>query len=104
VDILLRNLLDNAIKYTPFGGKVHIHFGQDNQVWLRIEDNGPGVIDQDYQRITQRFYRCVETAQAADGSGLGLSIVKRIIRLHGADIDFSKAAMGGLQVSIRFNT
>jgi two-component system, OmpR family, sensor histidine kinase QseC len=104
LSILLRNLLDNAIKYTPFGGKVHIHFGQDNQVWLRIEDNGPGVIDQDYQRITQRFYRCVETAQAADGSGLGLSIVKRIIRLHGADIDFSKAAMGGLQVSIRFNT
>lgn len=103
LNILLRNLLDNAIKYTPPGGKVYISFGQDTQAWLRIEDTGPGVMDEDYQRITQRFYRCVETAQTADGSGLGLSIVQRIIRLHDADISFSKAAMGGLQVSIRFN-
>ena len=102
--ILLRNLLDNAIKYTHLGGKVHVSFGRDQQVWLTIEDNGPGVMDEDYQRITQRFYRCVETAQTAEGSGLGLSIVKRIIRLHDADIDFSKGKMGGLLVSIRFNT
>ena len=102
--ILFRNLLDNAIKYTPNGGKVNVCLDSDQQsVCLAIEDSGPGVADEDYERITQRFYRCVETAQVAEGSGLGLSIVQRIIRLHEADIHFEKAALGGLRVSLRFN-
>lgn len=102
--ILFRNLLDNAIKYTPNGGKVNVCLDSDQQsVCLVIEDSGPGVADEDYERITQRFYRCVETAQVAEGSGLGLSIVQRIIRLHEADIHFEKAALGGLRVSLRFN-
>lgn len=102
--ILFRNLLDNAIKYTPAGGRVNAGMGREPQyVWVSIEDSGPGVADDDYERITQRFYRCVETAQAADGSGLGLSIVQRIIHLHDADIAFSKSALGGLKVMLRFN-
>lgn len=104
LNILFRNLLDNAIKYTPAGGRVSIALGREKQkVWLSIEDSGPGVADEDYERITQRFYRCVETAQAAEGSGLGLSIVQRIMRLHDADIAFSKADLGGLKVVLRFN-
>lgn len=104
LDILFRNLLDNAIKYTPEGGKVLVNLlSKNQQVCLRIDDSGPGVADEDYQRITQRFYRCVETAQTAEGSGLGLSIVQRIIRLHDADIAFAKSALGGLQVSLRFD-
>lgn len=102
--ILFRNLLDNAIKYTPEGGLVSVSIGRDGQcVSLSVEDSGPGVADDDYERITQRFYRCVETAQTADGSGLGLSIVQRIIRLHEANIVFSKSALGGLKVVLRFN-
>lgn len=104
LNILFRNLIDNAIKYTPVDGKVNVTLLRDiKQVRVFIEDSGPGVADEDYERITQRFYRCVDTAQAAEGSGLGLSIVTRIIRLHDADIDFSKAQLGGLKVSLRFD-
>jgi two-component system sensor histidine kinase QseC len=104
LDILFRNLLDNAIKYTPEGGKVLVRLiKQDLKIGVSIEDNGPGVADADYARISQRFFRCVETAQIAEGSGLGLSIVQRIIRLHDADIEFAKSALGGLKVSLRFD-
>ncbi len=103
LDILFRNLLDNAIKYTPEGGKVVVRLSREEQlVYLSIDDSGPGVPDEDYQRITQRFYRCVETAQTAEGSGLGLSIVQRIVRLHDAEIAFAKSTLGGLKVSLRF--
>ncbi|MBS3964495.1 MAG: sensor histidine kinase N-terminal domain-containing protein [Methylomonas sp.] len=104
LNILFRNLIDNAIKYTPVGGIVNVAIAREvSQIAVIIEDSGPGVADEDYERITQRFYRCVETAQAAEGSGLGLSIVKRIIRLHDADIVFSKAQLGGLKVALRFD-
>jgi two-component system sensor histidine kinase QseC len=104
LDILFRNLLDNAIKYTPEGGKVLVRLiKHDLKIGVSIEDSGPGVADADYARISQRFYRCVETAQTAEGSGLGLSIVQRIIRLHDADIEFAKSALGGLKVGLRFD-
>lgn len=104
LNILFRNLIDNAIKYTPAGGKVRVALLRDlKQVNVIVEDSGPGVADEDYERITQRFYRCVDTAQQAEGSGLGLSIVARIIRLHDAEIGFSKAQLGGLKVSLRFD-
>jgi two-component system sensor histidine kinase QseC len=104
LDILFRNLLDNAIKYTPEGGKVLVKLMHiDSQIGVSVEDSGPGVADADYSRISQRFYRCVETAQTAEGSGLGLSIVQRIIRLHDADIEFAKSALNGLKVSLRFD-
>jgi two-component system sensor histidine kinase QseC len=104
LDILFRNLLDNAIKYTPEGGKVLVRLiKHDLKIGVSIEDSGPGVADADYARISQRFFRCVETAQIAEGSGLGLSIVQRIIRLHDADIEFAKSALGGLKVSLRFD-
>ncbi len=104
LDILFRNLLDNAIKYTPEGGKVLVRLiKHDLKIGVSVEDSGPGVADADYSRISQRFYRCVETAQTAEGSGLGLSIVQRIIRLHDADIEFAKSALGGLKVSLLFD-
>lgn len=102
--ILLRNLLDNAVKYTPRGGKVSVGFWRERQdVCVAVEDSGPGVADEDYARIGQRFYRCVETAQTAEGSGLGLSIVQRIMNLHEADIVFSKSELGGLKAQLRFH-
>jgi two-component system sensor histidine kinase QseC len=105
LSILLRNLLDNAIKYTPADGEVNVTVEQDQQrACFIVEDSGPGVADQDYERISQRFYRCVETAQTAEGSGLGLSIVQRIIGLHDAKISFSKSALGGLKATLWFNS
>ena len=104
LNILIRNLVDNAIKYTQAGGKVEVHIDhQAPNLLISVEDNGPGVADEDYERITQRFYRCIETANQAEGSGLGLSIVQRIIRLHDADISFCKATQGGLKASLRFS-
>ena len=101
--VLLRNLLDNAIKYSPAGGRVKVEFRRmAYQIWLSVEDSGPGVPDGDCRRITQRFYRCVETAGAVEGSGLGLSIVQRIVSLHNAEIAFSKSALGGLKVLLKF--
>ena len=104
LDILFRNLLDNAIKYTPEGGKVLVRLiKQGLKIGVTIEDSGPGVADADYSRISQRFYRCVETAQSAEGSGLGLSIAQRIMRLHDAGIGFAKSELGGLKVSLQFD-
>jgi two-component system sensor histidine kinase QseC len=101
---LLRNLLDNAIKYSPVGGRVKVKYQMLKQkLWLTVEDSGPGVVQDDYQRITQRFYRCVDTAGSVDGSGLGLSIVQRIISLHHAEISFSKSVLGGLKVLLKFD-
>jgi two-component system, OmpR family, sensor histidine kinase QseC len=104
LQVLIRNILDNAIKYSPQGSRVKIHCRKHNeQLWLCIEDSGPGVADEDYQRITQRFYRCVETANTVEGSGLGLSIVQRIVSLHSADIRFAKSVLGGLKVVLKFD-
>lgn len=104
LQILLRNLLDNAIKYTPEGGKILVTLDNDlpNALTLTVEDNGLGVTDEEYPRLTQRFYRCINTAQLAEGSGLGLSIVQRILSLHSADIAFTKSALGGLKASVHF--
>lgn len=104
LQILLRNLLDNAIKYSPEGGRIKIQSRQLNQqLWLSVEDSGPGVAETDLQRLTQRFYRCQETANTVKGSGLGLSIAQRIIGLHNGDICFGKSIMGGLKVVLKFD-
>ncbi|WGS86969.1 ATP-binding protein [Methylomonas sp. UP202] len=104
LQILLRNLLDNAIKYTPAGGAVLASCRLEaSRVAVCVDDTGPGVADAELARLTQRFYRCVETAQSAEGSGLGLSIAQRIVALHGAEIDFGRSPMGGLQARLILN-
>jgi len=101
--ILVRNLVENAIKYCPQGSKIKIQsIREKNMLHLSVEDNGPGIHDQNYERLTQRFYRCVETANKAEGSGLGLSIVQRSVALHEAKIYFSKSTMGGLKALVIF--
>lgn len=102
LQILLRNLLDNAVKYTPEGGSVRASCRrEDGWVCLTVDDDGPGVADSEYERLSQRFYRCIETANTAEGSGLGLSIAQRIVALHGAEIGFAKSTLGGLQARLR---
>jgi two-component system sensor histidine kinase QseC len=102
--VLIRNLIDNAIKYSPIEGHIKVVCSREkNRLQLTVDDSGPGVADDDYQRITQRFYRCVETANSVEGSGLGLSIVQRIVALHAADIDFAKSGLGGLQARLQMD-
>jgi two-component system, OmpR family, sensor kinase len=83
--ILLRNLIDNAVRHTPPGTSVLIAIGnKSGQAWLSVTDNGPGIPVSELDKVTERFYRPLGTS--ASGSGLGLSIVKRIADIHGATL------------------
>ncbi|CAN7142703.1 MULTISPECIES: ATP-binding protein [unclassified Variovorax] len=99
---LLRNLLDNAVKYTPEGGRVDVGIAASpDGVELSVEDSGPGLPAEERSRVLDRFYRSGEP-QAA-GSGLGLAIVKSIADLHGATLAIDgSGSLGGLRVSMRF--
>jgi two-component system OmpR family sensor kinase len=101
--ILLRNLLDNAVKYTPASGQVDVALGlQDGKVTLSVEDSGPGIDLNDRDRVFDRFFRGSD-AQAEGGSGLGLAIVKVIADRHGADLALGESVrLGGLKVEVRF--
>ena len=103
---LLRNLLDNAVKYTPAGGQVDVSLHSGNgQAVLTVEDSGPGITEADQARVFDRFFRAVETGQVgqAPGSGLGLAIVKVIAERHGATLSLGHSArLGGLKVDVIF--
>ncbi|MBY0409159.1 MAG: sensor histidine kinase N-terminal domain-containing protein [Burkholderiaceae bacterium] len=101
--MLVRNLLDNAIKYTPVGGQVDVqlHGVSDQSVQFTIEDSGPGIEPAYRARVMQRFVR--ETTDGAPGSGLGLAIVQAIAQAHGATVTLdSSPRLGGLRVTLVF--
>ncbi|MCW8829018.1 MAG: ATP-binding protein [Gammaproteobacteria bacterium] len=102
ITILLRNLLENAIRYTPQGGRVQIAIEQEDaqHTTLRIADSGPGIPAQKREKIFERFYRLA--GQQTSGSGLGLSIVKRIAELNHAELTLDDSPLGGLEVRVRF--
>jgi two-component system sensor histidine kinase TctE len=98
---LLKNLLDNAIKYTPRGGQVTVRVVPGEHIVLEVEDNGIGVAEGDRERIFERFVRVLGTD--ADGSGLGLAICREIAELHGAAISLHGGANGcGSRVVVIF--
>jgi signal transduction histidine kinase len=82
------NLVDNAIKYTPTGGKVHIKLGQNgnNQATISVIDNGPGIHAKDLPRVFEKFYRARPELDDIPGTGLGLAIVKIITEQHGGQV------------------
>ena len=100
--ILLRNLLDNAIRYTPAGGQVQVTLrAQAGDIVLKVCDSGPGIPSEYRERVFRRFQRLA--GQEETGSGLGLSIVQRIAELHGARVMLDDCAeTGGLAVSVSF--
>ena len=98
LEVLLRNLVDNAVRYSPDGTTVRVQVGE---AALSVTDEGPGVASADRERLGQRFFRVLGSGQS--GSGLGLSIVRRIAEIHGARLAFAEAPGGrGLRVSVGF--
>jgi signal transduction histidine kinase len=98
---LARNLLDNAVRYTPNGGTVRVACSAiDGRAVLTVEDTGPGIPAADRQRAFDRFYRHPTTSDS--GTGLGLAIVKAIAERHGAEVALGDAPGGGLRVTVRF--
>jgi two-component system OmpR family sensor kinase len=100
--VLLRNLIDNAIKYTPSGGTVDVSVRQDGTgIVLAVEDSGPGISPEERERVFSRFYRV--PGSTATGSGLGLAIIKAIAERHGAVLSLDASGrLGGLLVRVTF--
>lgn len=99
--VMLRNLLDNAIRYTPPGGRIDVLIEKDGPHWLLvIEDDGPGIPEALRQRVWERFFR--PPGLDEPGSGLGLSIVRQVLDLHRGAASLATSANGrGLRVEIR---
>ncbi|MBC7500777.1 MAG: two-component sensor histidine kinase [Herminiimonas sp.] len=101
LQILVRNLLDNAIRYTPEHGVVRIDLTAGAlTATLTVEDSGPGIAMADRRRVFDRFYRVPGTSPS--GSGLGLAIVKAIADRHGTVLELTDSPLGGVSVQIVF--
>lgn len=100
--ILMRNLVDNAIKYTPAEGKVDVEVRADGDgATLTVEDSGPGIPAEERERVFDRFYRIA--GSEAGGSGIGMAIVKAIADRHGAKLVLDQSErLGGLSVRVEF--
>ncbi|MFZ2727308.1 MAG: ATP-binding protein [Methylococcaceae bacterium] len=103
ISVLMRNIIDNAIKYTPNNGMVNIKLiNTGDYLQFCVEDSGPGIAPEEYENSLKRFHRCVETAHKAQGTGLGFSIVQRIAAIHEADLILGVSSLGGLKVTVLF--
>lgn len=81
---VLGNLLANAIKYTPVGGRVHVSAGSDAEyLWIRVEDTGSGILPEEQSRVFEAFYRSHTQTRFPQGMGLGLTIARDIAEAHG---------------------
>ncbi len=101
--VLIRNLVDNAVRYTPVGGAVQVSVrSTGNGALLEVTDTGPGIAVAERERVFDRFYR-LPSAQER-GTGLGLAIVRAIATRHAAEVSLGDAASGGLAARVRFVT
>jgi two-component system sensor histidine kinase BaeS len=99
---LLHNLLDNGSKYVEERGRMRLSLTRvDDRVELALDDSGPGVSDQQRERLFDRFYRVEQSrARSTGGSGLGLAICKNIVEAHGGEIRAGQSELGGLCIRL----
>ncbi|MEC9394387.1 MAG: ATP-binding protein [Actinomycetota bacterium] len=100
---LVRNLVENGVKYSDEGGRVQVHVSKANgRALVRVSDDGVGIPASDHDRVFERFYR-VDRARNRDtgGSGLGLSIVRNVVQGHGGTVDLESREGGGTTVTVR---
>jgi signal transduction histidine kinase/DNA-binding response OmpR family regulator len=84
---ILMNLLGNAIKFTPKGGAIELIARQAGEfIRIEVRDSGPGIPEEEKQKIFEAFYRLRQTDKAAEGTGLGLAITRRLVEMHGGQI------------------
>ncbi|MFZ1012107.1 MAG: ATP-binding protein, partial [Terracidiphilus sp.] len=85
---MLMNLLGNAIKFTPSGGKIQLVATQvGSMVRIEVRDSGPGIPPEERQRIFEAFHRMRQTEKSSEGTGLGLAITRKLVELHGGQLD-----------------
>jgi two-component system sensor histidine kinase SenX3 len=103
---MMRNLVENAVKYSDDGGKVTVSLrSDDGGVRFEVSDDGIGVPERDIERVFERFYR-VDRARTREtgGTGLGLSIVRNVVLAHGGQVDLSSTEGSGTTVLVRLPT
>lgn len=98
----MRVFIDNSIKYTPKGGKIIINcYSQNDKAVLTVEDSGIGIAQEDLPHIFNRFYRADKSrTKQTGGTGLGLAIAKRIIQMHGGNIEVTSKMNEGTKIRI----
>jgi signal transduction histidine kinase len=100
--VLVDNLLDNAVRYTPPGGRVDVGVSHhDGTAIVTVADSGPGIDPELLPRVFDRFFRVA--GQDIEGSGIGLSIVKAITEREGATVDLANRPEGGLVATVTFS-
>ena len=99
IERAVANLLDNAAKWSPPGGQVHVAV-RDGEVTVR--DHGPGIAEEDLPYVFDRFYRA-RSARGMSGSGLGLSIVRQVAEAHGGTVVAERPEDGGTLMRLRLD-
>ena len=99
IHAMLRNLVDNAVRYTPAGGRVDVQLRRDDRLAvIEISDDGPGISDDEIQRVFDPFYRVL--GNGAVGSGLGLAIVRAVATRLGGSVSLASGIGHGLRVQV----
>ena len=101
IGVMVRNLVDNAIRYSPRGARIELRVDvREGAPLLQVDDSGPGIPQAERERVFDRFYRGATGDEP--GTGLGLAIVRGIATRHGASVILGDSPLGGLRVTVRF--
>jgi PAS domain S-box-containing protein len=101
LDLILRNVIDNADKYSPPDRPIEVRTeSQNGVVLIKVRDHGPGVPEAEAEKIFDRFYRAAQTSKGTSGAGIGLAVCRRLAETQGGTIDMRNADGGGLEITV----